>query len=241
MQYSSPIIVIPARMQATRLPGKPLADINGRPMISHVIDRAKEADIGPVVVAAAEIEVVEAAEASGATAVLTDPNLPSGSDRIMAALNILDPNRNHDIVINVQGDLPTISPASIRAALDPLKENSVDISTIVAEIKNEEERTNPNVVKAILAVSGRALYFSREAVPFGPGPLWHHIGLYGYRRQALERFVELLPSPLERRERLEQLRALENGMVISAAIVNDVPLGVDGPDDLERARVLLQG
>jgi 3-deoxy-manno-octulosonate cytidylyltransferase (CMP-KDO synthetase) len=241
MQYSSPIIVIPARMQATRLPGKPLADINGRPMISHVIDRAKEADIGPVVVAAAEIEVVEAAKASGATAVLTDPNLPSGSDRIMAALNILDPNRNHDIVINVQGDLPTISPASIRAALGPLKENSVDISTIVAEIKNEEERTNPNVVKAILAVTGRALYFSREAVPFGPGPLWHHIGLYGYRRQALERFVELLPSPLERRERLEQLRALENGMVISAAVVHDVPLGVDGPDDLERARVLLQG
>ena len=234
------IIVIPARMQATRLPGKPLAEINGRPMIAHVIDRAKEADIGPVVVAAAENEIAEAAEQYGAKAVLTDPDLPSGSDRIKAALDSLDKDRKHDIVINVQGDIPTISPLSIRAVLTPLEEPSVDISTLVAEIKNQEELLNPNVVKAVLAASGRALYFSRALVPTGSGPVYHHIGLYGYRRMALERFVQLQPSPLELRERLEQLRALEDGMVISAAVVDDIPLGVDDLDDLERARVQLK-
>ncbi|MEK9827748.1 MAG: 3-deoxy-manno-octulosonate cytidylyltransferase [Rhodospirillales bacterium] len=240
MEKHSPIIVIPARMQATRLPGKPLAEINGRPMIAHVIDRAKEADIGPVVVAAAENEIAEAAEQYGAKAVLTDPDLPSGSDRIKAALDSLDKDRKHDIVINVQGDIPTISPLSIRAALTPLEEPSVDISTLVAEIKNQEELLNPNVVKAVLAASGRALYFSRALVPTGSGPVYHHIGLYGYRRKALERFVQLQPSPLELRERLEQLRALEDGMVISAAVVDDIPLGVDDLDDLERARVQLK-
>ncbi|MEK9922490.1 MAG: 3-deoxy-manno-octulosonate cytidylyltransferase [Rhodospirillales bacterium] len=240
MEKHSPIIVIPARMQATRLPGKPLAEINGRPMIAHVIDRAKEADIGPVVVAAAENEIAEAAEQYGAKAVLTDPDLPSGSDRIKAALDSLDKDRNHDIVINVQGDIPTISPLSIRAALTALEEPSVDISTLVAEIKNQEELLNPNVVKAVLAASGRALYFSRALVPTGSGPVYHHIGLYGYRRKALERFVQLQPSPLELRERLEQLRALEDGMVISAAVVDDIPLGVDDRDDLERARVQLK-
>lgn len=240
MEKHTPIIVIPARMQATRLPGKPLAEINGRPMIAHVIDRAKEADIGPVVVAAAENEIAEAAEQYGAKAVLTDPHLPSGSDRIKAALDSLDKDRNHDIVINVQGDIPTISPLSIRAALTPLEEPSVDISTLVAEIKNQEELLNPNVVKAVLAASGRALYFSRALVPTGSGPVYHHIGLYGYRRKALERFVQLQPSPLELRERLEQLRALEDGMVISAAVVDDIPLGVDDLDDLERARVQLK-
>jgi len=240
MKNHSPIIVIPARMQATRLPGKPLAEINGRPMIAHVIDRAKEADIGPVVVAAAENEIAEAAAQYGAKAVLTDPNLPSGSDRIKAALDSLDKDRKHDIVINVQGDIPTISPLSIRAALTPLEEPSVDISTLVAEIKNQEELLNPNVVKAVLAASGRALYFSRALIPTGSGPVYHHIGLYGYRRKALERFVQLQPSPLELRERLEQLRALEDGMVISAAVVNDIPLGVDDLDDLERARVQLK-
>ena len=240
MENHSPIIVIPARMQATRLPGKPLAEINGHPMIAHVIDRAKEADIGPVVVAAAENEIAEAAEQYGAKAVLTDPDLPSGSDRIKAALDSLDKDRKHDIVINVQGDIPTISPLSIRAALTPLEEPSVDISTLVAEIKNQEELLNPNVVKAVLAASGRALYFSRALVPTGSGPVYHHIGLYGYRRMALERFVQLQPSPLELRERLEQLRALEDGMVISAAVVDDIPLGVDDVDDLERARVQLK-
>jgi 3-deoxy-manno-octulosonate cytidylyltransferase (CMP-KDO synthetase) len=227
-------------MQATRLPGKPLADINGRPMIAHVIDRAKEADIGPVVVAAAETEIAEAAEQYGAKAVLTDPDLPSGSDRIKAALDSLDKERKYDVVINVQGDIPTISPLSIRAALTPLEEPSVDISTLVAEIKIQEELLNPNVVKAVLAASGRALYFSRALVPTGSGPVYHHIGLYGYRRKALERFVQLQPSPLELRERLEQLRALEDGMVISAAVVDDIPLGVDDLDDLERARVQLK-
>jgi len=227
-------------MQATRLPGKPLADINGRPMIAHVIDRAKEADIGPVVVAAAETEIAEAAEQYGAKAVLTDPDLPSGSDRIKAALDSLDKDRKYDVDINVQGDIPTISPLSIRAALTPLEEPSVDISTLVAEIKIQEELLNPNVVKAVLAASGRALYFSRALVPTGSGPVYHHIGLYGYRRKALERFVQLQPSPLELRERLEQLRALEDGMVISAAVVDDIPLGVDDRDDLERARVQLK-
>lgn len=239
MAANNPIILIPARMQASRLPGKPLADIHGRPMIAHVIARAQEANIGPVVVAAAEPEVARAAEAAGAIAVITDPDLPSGSDRIMAALRALDPDRRHDVVINVQGDLPTIAPGAIRASLGPLADPAVDISTLVARITEPAERTNPNVVKAILAASGRALYFTRATAPTGDGPLWHHIGLYAYRRAALERFVALPPSPLEIREKLEQLRALEAGMIIAAAEVDDVPLGVDGPDDLERARRML--
>jgi 3-deoxy-manno-octulosonate cytidylyltransferase (CMP-KDO synthetase) len=227
-------------MQASRLPGKPLADIHGRPMIAHVIDRAKEADIGPVVVAAAETEVADAARAAGADAVLTDADLPSGSDRIMAALRAVDADGVHDVVVNVQGDLPTIAPGAIRAALDPLTDPSVDIATLVTEIMRDDERLNPNVVKAILAANSRALYFTRATAPTGPGPLWHHIGLYAYRRPALERFVALPPSPLELREKLEQLRALEDGMIIAAAKVDDVPLGVDGPDDLNRARDLLK-
>lgn len=235
----SPIVLIPARMRASRLPGKPLADIHGRPMIAHVIDRAQEADVGPVAVAAAEPEVAAAAEAAGARAVLTDPDLPSGSDRIMAALAMLDPEGRHDVVVNVQGDLPTIAPAAIRAALAPLDDPAVDIATLVAEIREQRERENPNVVKAILAANGRALYFTRATAPTGPGPLWHHIGLYAYRRTALERFVAMPPSPLEVREKLEQLRALEAGMIIAAAEVDDVPLGVDGPEDLERARATL--
>lgn len=239
MTTQNPIVLIPARMQANRLPGKPLADIHGRPMIAHVVDRAKAAEIGPVVVAAAEAEIVAAAEAAGARGVLTDPALPSGSDRIMAALRTVDPDGRHDIVVNVQGDLPTIAARAIRAALDPLADPSVDIATLAAEIRRAEERENPNVVKAVLAKSGRALYFTRATAPTGPGPLWHHIGLYAYRRAALERFVALPPSPLELRERLEQLRALEDGMIIAAAIVDDAPLGVDGPDDLDRARAML--
>lgn len=226
-------------MAASRLPGKPLADIHGRPMIAHVIDRAQAAGIGPVVVAAGEAEVADAARAAGARAVLTDPDLPSGSDRIMAALAEVDPERRHDIVVNIQGDLPTIAPKAIRAALGPLDDPAVDIATLVAEIRREEERTNPNVVKAVLAANGRALYFTRATAPTGPGPLWHHIGLYAYRRAALERFVVLPPSPLEWRERLEQLRALEDGMIIAAAEVDDVPLGVDSPEDLDRARAML--
>lgn len=236
--------MIPARMASTRLPGKPLADICGLPMIVQVMHRAREAGTGRVVVAAAEAEVARAVEAAGGEAVMTDPDLPSGSDRIMAALEAIDPEGHHDIIINVQGDLPTLDPALIRRADELVRADGVDISTLAAEIAVEEERTNPNVVKAVIALpgggrSGRALYFTRATVPWGEGPHFHHIGLYAYRRAALARFVSLPPSPLEKREKLEQLRALEAGMRIEVAVVDTVPLGVDTPADLERARALL--
>jgi 3-deoxy-manno-octulosonate cytidylyltransferase (CMP-KDO synthetase) len=239
----NPIIIIPARIASTRLPDKPLADIHGLPMIVHVWRRAIEAGIGPVAVAAAEPEIVRAVEAAGGRAVLTDPALPSGSDRVFAALRALDPQGRHDAVVNLQGDLPAIDPAAIRAALAPLAENTVDIATLATPITDGAEIADPNVVKAILSLTpgatrGRALYFSRATAPSGPGPLWHHIGIYAYRRPALERFVALPPSPLERRERLEQLRALEAGMRIDAALVDTVPLGVDTPADLERIRII---
>ena len=242
-----PIIVIPARMASTRLPGKPLADLGGAPMIVQVWRRAREADLGRVVVAAAEREIAEAVVAAGGEAVMTDPDLPSGSDRIWQALDAVDPAGRHDVVINVQGDLPTLDPALIRTAADALDIPGTDISTLTAEISVEEERTNPNVVKAVVAwrgaasgaPSGRALYFTRATAPWGEGPHFHHIGLYGYRREALRRFVSMPPSPLERREKLEQLRALEAGMAIEVALVDTVPLGVDTPADLERARAAL--
>ncbi len=229
------IVLIPARLASTRLPNKPLADIGGKPMIVRVMERALAADIGPVVVAAAEAEIVEAVRAAGGDAVLTDPDLPSGSDRIMAALDQCDPLSVYDRVVNVQGDLPTIDPQTIRDTLGALED--ADIATPVAEIVREEERTNPNVVKAIFGANRRALYFTRATAPTGEGPLYHHIGLYVYRRAALRRFVQLPPGLLEQRERLEQLRALEAGMQINVAIVDTVPLGVDTPADLERARV----
>lgn len=240
----NPIVLIPARMQSTRLPDKPLADIHGSPMIVHVWHRATEAGIGPVVVAAAEPEIVTAVEAAGGTAMLTDPNLPSGSDRIHQALGRIDPDGHHDVVVNVQGDLPTIDPALIRRALEPLADPDVDIATLVVEIKDEAERTNPNVVKAIAPLApgrdiARALYFTRVTAPSGKGPHYHHIGLYAYRRSALDRFVSLQPGVLERRESLEQLRALENGMRIDVALVDTVPLGVDTAADLALARELL--
>jgi 3-deoxy-manno-octulosonate cytidylyltransferase (CMP-KDO synthetase) len=241
---ANPIVVIPARMASTRLPGKPLADLLGEPMIVHCWRRAREADIGPVVVAAAEPEIVAAVEAAGGRAVLTRPDHPSGSDRIFEALTLIDPDRRHDAVVNVQGDLPTVEPQAVRAALAPLSVPEVDIATLVVAITREEERTDPNVVKAVLelptgASLGRALYFTRATAPTGEGPLYHHIGLYAYRRAALERFVALPPSVLELRERLEQLRALAAGMRIDAAVVDAVPLGVDTPADLERARAIL--
>ncbi|CAA6604031.1 3-deoxy-manno-octulosonate cytidylyltransferase [Rhodospirillaceae bacterium LM-1] len=241
---SNPIILIPARLKATRLPNKPLADIHGLPMIVHVWKRAIEAGIGPVVVAAAEAEIAEAVNKAGGRAVLTDPDLPSGSDRIWAALCTVDPQGNHDVVVNLQGDLPAIDPKVIAASLAPLADGAVDIATLVAEIKNDEERNNPNVVKAALAFAAgantaRALYFSRAPIPSGAGPHWHHIGIYAYRRAALTRFVDLPVGLLEAREKLEQLRALENGMRIDAACVDTVPDGVDTPADLERARALL--
>ncbi len=241
----NPIVVIPARLHATRLPGKPLADIHGQPMIVHVWHRAMKAGIGPVVVACAEQEIFDAVTAHGGTAVMTDPDHPSGSDRVWEALEKVDPERQFGAVVNVQGDLPTLDPAVVRAVFEPLEQSGVDISTLVAEITEEDERTNPNVVKAVVGFGGdrrigRALYFTRATAPWGPGPHYHHIGLYAYRREALQRFVTLPQGVLERREKLEQLRALENGMRIDAALVDTVPLGVDTPADLERARGLIQ-
>ncbi|QLH39348.1 MAG: 3-deoxy-manno-octulosonate cytidylyltransferase [Defluviicoccus sp.] len=240
----SPIVLVPARMASSRLPGKPLADIAGAPMIVHVWRRATEAGIGPVVVACAEPEIVAAVEAAGGHAVLTRPDHPSGSDRIFEALSILDPKQHHDVVVNLQGDLPTLDPAVVRTALEPLSDPACDIATLVAPIQDPGERDDPNVVKVALsmpacAACGRALYFSRSTIPWGEGPLFHHIGLYAYRRPALARFVSLPPGILEQRERLEQLRALENGMRIDAAVVGTVPLGVDTEADLARARALL--
>jgi 3-deoxy-manno-octulosonate cytidylyltransferase (CMP-KDO synthetase) len=243
-QTLDPIVIIPARLQATRLPNKPLADIHGQPMIVHVWRRAMEAGIGPVLVACAEEEIAAAVRAAGGTAVLTRPDHPSGSDRIFEALQAFDPAGRFGAVVNVQGDLPTIDPAVIKAVFAPLADPLVDLATLVTEIREPSERDNPNVVKAVVAAEpgakrGRALYFSRAAVPTGDGPLYHHIGLYAFKRDALARFVGLPQGVLERRERLEQLRALENGMRIDAALIDTVPLGVDTPDDLERARALL--
>ena len=235
----SALIAIPARMASTRLPGKPLADIAGRPLIVHVLERAVEAGVGPVLVACCEPEVAEAVRAAGGEAAMTDPGLPSGSDRIRAALDDFDPGRRFDRVVNLQGDLPTVPPGDIRAALALLDDPGVDIGTVAAEIVREEERTNPNVVKAVFGADGRALYFTRATAPTGPGPLYHHIGLYAWRRAALERFTALPPSPLEQREKLEQLRALEAGMRVAVAVVDSIPLGVDTPADLARARELL--
>jgi 3-deoxy-manno-octulosonate cytidylyltransferase (CMP-KDO synthetase) len=231
-------------MASTRLPGKPLADIAGLPMIVQVCARAAEAQVGPVVVAAAEREIAEAVERTGYRAVLTRPDLPSGSDRIEAALASVDPDRRHTIVINLQGDLPTLDPAAIGAVLEPLSDPEVDIATIAAVIREEHERTDPNVVKVAAALTperrvARALYFSRATIPTGAGEHFHHIGIYAYRRAALERFVALPPGTLEKREKLEQLRALEAGMRIDVALVDTVPLGVDTPADLERARSML--
>ena len=226
-------------MASTRLPGKPLADIAGRPLIVHVLERAVEADVGPVLIACCEPEVAEAVRTAGGEAVMTDPDLPSGSDRIRAALDAFDPGRRFDRIVNLQGDLPTVPPGDIRAALALLDDPKVDIGTVAARIVREEERTNPNVVKAVFGADGRALYFTRATAPTGPGPLFHHIGLYAWRRTALERFTALPPSLLEQREKLEQLRALEAGMRVAVAVVDSVPLGVDTPADLARARELL--
>ncbi|MFC7053250.1 3-deoxy-manno-octulosonate cytidylyltransferase [Hansschlegelia quercus] len=240
---SRPLVLVPARLAATRLPNKPLADIHGEPMIVHVWRRATEAGVGPVVVATDSVDVAEAIKSVGGQAVMTRADHPSGSDRIAEALDQIDPARDFGVVINLQGDLPTLDPLSVRRALTPLEDPDVDISTLVAEITREEEKTAPDVVKMVGSevTPGRfrCLYFTRATAPTGPGPLYHHIGLYAYRREALERFVKLPPSPLEMREKLEQLRALEAGMRVDAVKVDAVPLGVDTPEDLERARALL--
>ena len=238
-----PVVLIPARMASTRLPGKPLADLNGEPMIVAVWRRALEADVAPVCVATDTPEIADAIRAVGGEAVMTAPDHASGSDRIFEALGRLDPDGRYDAVINVQGDLPTVAPDTLRAAALPLVDAEVAIGTAVALITREEEKEASSVVKMVGSPLGggrfRALYFTRARAPFGEGPLYHHIGLYAWRRAALERFVALPPSVLEQREKLEQLRALEAGMRIDAMEVAEVPLGVDTPEDLERARVML--
>ena len=236
-----PIVLIPARMAATRLPGKPLADIAGQPLIVRVLRQAEAAGIGPVAVAAGDAEIVRAVEAAGGRAVLTDPALPSGSDRILAALNALDPERRHDVVINLQGDIPFADPGLVKKCAALLEEQpDCDISTIIVAKSAPDELRNPDVVKAIVSFganpkAARALYFTRSTL-YGDGPVWHHIGVYGYRRAALERFTAAPPSPLERREKLEQLRALELGLSIWAAVADQAPIEVNSRDDLVQAQ-----
>ncbi len=243
----NPIVVIPARMASTRFPGKPLANLCGEPMIVHVWRRAVAAEIGPVVVASGDQEIADAIDRAGGRAIPTRPDHPSGSDRVHEAVLAVDPNGDHDAIINLQGDLPLIDPAAVRLVCAELTEREgegPDMTTLAVEITDEAERSNPNVVKVIVSFdpgqrAGPALYFTRATAPSGDGPLYHHIGIYGYRRAALDRFVRLPPSSLEKRERLEQLRALEAGMGIRVALVDTVPFGVDTPADLERARDLI--
>lgn len=236
------VVLIPARLGSTRLPDKPLAEIAGVPMIVHVWRRACQAGVGPVVVACAEPAIAAAVEAHGGESVLTDPDLPSGTDRIFQALGRIDPERRFARVINLQGDLPTLDPRAIRDVLEPLEELGTDMGTLAVATEDPLEKADPNVVKAIIAFDparprlGRALYFTRATAPSGDGPVYHHIGIYAFSRDALDRFATLPPSPLERRERLEQLRALEAGLSIGMALVDTHPLGVDTPADLERAR-----
>ena len=245
---SNVLVVIPSRLAATRLPNKPLADIHGTPMIVHVWRRAVAAALGPVVVACGDKEIADAVEAAGGAAVLTDPDLPTGSDRIAAAIASLDPRRKHDAVINVQGDLPTLDPAAIRVAADGLADPEIDIATLGAVITDNTALVDTSVNKVVAGFAdparpARALYFSKAIVPWGEGPHYEHIGLYAYRREALERFVTLPRGVLEARERLEQLRALENSMTMSVSLIDPARLGVqvDTPADLERVRTLVEG
>jgi 3-deoxy-manno-octulosonate cytidylyltransferase (CMP-KDO synthetase) len=235
------VVIIPARIAATRLPGKPLADIGGLPMIVRVWRAAVAADIGPVVVAAGDAEIATAVGGAGGTAILTDPQLPSGTDRVFAALGQFDPDGAHDVVINLQGDLPLLDPDCLRVVKRTLADSGADIATLAARIEDARDFENPNVVKPVMSWTkgnsyARALYFSRTRVPFGAGDLYHHIGIYAFRREALARFVSLPQSPLERRENLEQLRALEHEMSIAVGFVDRPPLSVDTSADLERAR-----
>jgi len=243
MTQSRTLVLIPARMTASRLPGKPLLDIAGAPMIVHVLRRAEAAGIGRVAVATDTDEIAAAVKAAGGEVVMTRSDHPSGSDRIHEAMTILDPDGAAEIVVNLQGDFPTITPETIRSVMPALDDPAVDISTLASRIHSEEEDQAPSVVKAVGSPIGanrlRALYFTRATAPYGDGPRYHHIGLYAYRRAALERFVRLPPSPLEQQEKLEQLRALEAGMRIDFTIVDTVPRGVDTPADLETTRSIL--
>jgi len=240
-----PIVLIPARMAATRLPGKPLADIGGVPMIVRVLRQAQAAQVGPVAVAAGNLEIAEAVTAAGGRAVLTDPDLPSGTDRIVAALAELDPGGAHDVVINLQGDIPFVRPDAVAAVAALLAQQpGCDLSTVMVAEADPAERANPDIPKVVAAMqpdgrSGRALYFTRSVL-YGDGPVWLHHGIYGFRRAALQRFCAAPPSPLEKRERLEQLRALELGMSIWAAVIDEAPISVDNPADLQRARAYAQ-
>ena len=237
----TPIVIIPARMAASRLPGKPLADIGGAPMILRVLAQARLAGVGDVAVAAADAEIVDLVRAAGGAVVLTDPALPSGSDRVLAALGELDPDGRCDVVVNLQGDMPFVSPAVITACLGVLAaEAECDIATAIAPEASRADRADPAVVKAVVSLRqgeprGRALYFTRSVL-YGDAPVWKHVGIYAYRREALERFCTTPPSPLEQREKLEQLRALELGLSIWAAVVDETPISVDTPADLEAAR-----
>jgi 3-deoxy-manno-octulosonate cytidylyltransferase (CMP-KDO synthetase) len=237
------LVLIPARMASTRLPGKPLLDIAGLPMIVHVLRRAEASAIGRVAVATDAAEIAAAVTAHGGEVVMTRADHPSGSDRIYEAMRKLDAEARAEIVVNLQGDFPTILPDHIRDVLAPLEDPAVDIATLAAEIHTEEEALNPNVVKAVGTPIGprrlRALYFTRATAPHGDGPRYHHVGLYAYRRAALERFVGLPPSPLEVQEKLEQLRALEAGMRIDIMLADTVPRGVDTPADLQSTREML--
>lgn len=233
----NPIVVIPARLAATRFPNKPLADIHGKTMIEHCVDRALEADLGPVIVAAGDAAIRDAVESAGHRAVMTDPDLPSGSDRVHAAVSQIDPDRRYDVVVNMQGDLPAMDPAILRQITEPLADRSIDICTSVSVITDPEDAANPNVVKTIIgfqpgARQARALAFTRATAPAGDGDLYYHFGIYTFQRGALDRYVALPPGVLERRERLEQMRALEAGMRIDAVLIDTVPLTVDAPEDL---------
>ena len=243
MAESDVLVFIPARMAATRLPGKPLADISGKPMIVHVLERAQLSRVGQVYIATDSGEIADAVRAAGGNAVMTHSDHASGSDRILEALRQVDPHKRASVVINVQGDLPTLEPSDVRHVLAPLADPLVDVGTLAAMIRKDSERTNPNVVKVVGTAVGhgrlRALYFTRATAPYGNGPLYHHIGLYAYRREALVKFSSLPPSSLEKREKLEQLRMIEAGMRIDVTIVGSVPLGVDTPEDLEAARAAL--
>ncbi|NBN65766.1 3-deoxy-manno-octulosonate cytidylyltransferase [Microvirga tunisiensis] len=237
---TSALVVIPSRMAATRLPQKPLADIAGKPMIVRVLEQALAADIGPVTVACDDLRILEAVRDHGGAAVMTRPDHESGSDRIHEAAELIDPDGRHDVILNLQGDVPLIAPEAIRAAFAPLADPAVDIGTIMTEIRDEADKVDPSFVKAIASpLSGarhRALYFTRAIAPTGPGPLYQHIGVYAYRRKALSTFVTLAPSPLEKREKLEQLRALEAGMRIDISLIDSAPMDVNTPQDLERVR-----
>jgi 3-deoxy-manno-octulosonate cytidylyltransferase (CMP-KDO synthetase) len=255
----NPVIIIPARLKATRLPDKPLADIHGKPMIVRVMERALESKVGKVYVACDDKRIETAVARAGGKAVMTGKAHASGSDRIYEALQKIDPDKHYDVIVNVQGDVPTVAPEVIRAVLLPLQDSTVDIATLACVIKDEKERIDPSVVKAVLSFElqvascrlqappatcnlqlATALYFTRATAPYGDGNLYHHIGIYAYRREALAKFVQLPPSLLEQRERLEQLRALEAGMKIGVAIVDTIPLGVDTPEHLIKAKEMLK-